>query len=55
MSGGLIAIGVSAVIYVNRDRIITKISKSNSFAWGFTLFGIAVIVLAAQLFLQGGR
>jgi len=55
MLGGLVAIGAAAVIAFNRDRIVAKARKSNSFAWGFTLSGVAVIILAAQLFLQGGR
>ena len=55
MIGGLVAIGAAVVIAFNYDRIVAKARKSNSFAWGFTLFGVAVIVLAVQLFLQGGR
>ena len=52
MLGGLIAIGAAAVIALNYDRIVAKARKSNSFAWGLTLSGVAVIVLAAQLFLN---
>lgn len=55
MIGGLIAIGTAAIIVFGYDRIVAKARESNSFAWGFTLFGVAMIVLAAQLFLQGGR
>lgn len=55
MLGGIIAIGAAVVIMLNRDRIVAKLRKSDSLAWGFTLSGVAVIVLAAQLFLQGGR
>lgn len=55
MIGGLVAIGVAAVITLSHDRIVAKARKSNSLAWGFTLSGVAVIIVAAQLFLQGGR
>jgi hypothetical protein len=55
MLGGIVAIGAAAIILFNYDRIVAKARKSNSFAWGLTLSGVAVIVLVAQLFLQGGR
>jgi hypothetical protein len=55
MFGGLVAIGTAAIILFNYDRIVAKTRKSNSFAWVFALSGVAVIVLAAQLFLQGGQ
>ena len=55
MFGGIIAIGTATVILFNYDRIVAKARKSNSFAWVLTLSGVVVIVLAAQLFLQGGR
>lgn len=55
MFGGIIAIGVSAVIYVNRDRIVAKLHKSDSLAWGFTLSGVVVILIVAHLYLMGGR
>lgn len=55
MLGGIIAIGVAAAILLNRDRIVAKLRKSDSFAWGFTLSGIAVILMVAHLYLTGGR
>jgi hypothetical protein len=55
MLGGIVAIGAAAIILFNYDRIVAKARKSNSFAWGLTLSGVAVIVLVAQLFIQGGR
>jgi hypothetical protein len=53
MLGGIITIGTATVILFNHDRIVTKLRKSNSFAWVLTLSGVVVIVLAAQLFLRG--
>ena len=55
MLGGIVAIGTVAVLVFSYDRIVAKARESSSFAWGFTLFGVAMIILAAQLFLQGGR
>ena len=55
MLGGIVAIGAAAVIAFNYDRIVEKTRKSDLFAWGLTLSGVAVIIVAAQLFLQGGR
>ena len=55
MLGGIVAIGTATIIVFGYDRIVAKARESNSFAWGFTLFGVAMIILAAQLYLTGGR
>jgi len=55
MLGGIIAIGVAVVIMLNRDRIVAKLRKSDSLAWGFTLSGVVMILIVAHLYLTGGR
>ena len=55
MLSGLIAIGAAAVILLNRDRIVAKLRKSDSLAWGFMLSGVAIILMVAHLYLTGGR
>ena len=55
MFGGIIAIGVTTVILLNRDRVVAKLRKSDSLAWGFMLSGVAIILMVAHLYLTGGR
>lgn len=55
MLGGIVTIGAAAVIAFNYDRIVEKTRKSDSFAWGFTLSGVVVVIVAAQLFLKGAK
>jgi len=55
MTGGLICIGTAAVIFLNRKRIISKLRKSDLVAWGFTFMGLLLVILAAHLYLTGGR
>ena len=55
MLGGIVAIGAATVLVFGYDRIVAKARKSNSFAWGFTLSGVAVILIVAHLYLTGGH
>ena len=55
MLGGIVAIGIAAVIMLNHDRIVAKVRKSDLLAWGFMLSGAAVILMVAHFYLTVGR
>jgi len=55
MTGGLLAIGVTGVVLWNRDSLIKRCSKSMGFSLLVSFAGCTVIILAAVLYLIGGR